>query len=184
MTKDGGPLVHGPTVINPKVGRAWSALQALNVIIGLFSSLAVNMPDFARFSKTRKASVSQVLLLPVIGTFGALSPIFVTSAYQKIWGSEFISLTSLLSLVEWIFTTAAFAGYEWFLPAVIGSFHSRPIKFFAGFAMMIATLGNQIGKSTCHKPPLLQNLTSVSQLVYSVFIRYPALSYRIFYSSS
>jgi nucleobase:cation symporter-1, NCS1 family len=89
VTKDGGPLVHGPTVINPKVGRVWSALQALNVIIGLFSSLAVNMPDFARFSKSHKASVSQALLLPVIGTFGALSPIFVTSAYQKIWGREF-----------------------------------------------------------------------------------------------
>jgi cytosine/uracil/thiamine/allantoin permease len=71
------------------VGRVWSALQALNVIIGLFSSLAVNMPDFARFSKSHKASFSQALLLPVIGTFGALSPIFVTSAYQKIWGSEF-----------------------------------------------------------------------------------------------
>jgi nucleobase:cation symporter-1, NCS1 family len=39
------------------------------------------------------------------------------------------------------------AGYEWFLPAVIASFHSRPIKFFTGFAMMIATLGNQIGQS-------------------------------------
>jgi NCS1 nucleoside transporter family len=121
VTKDGGPLVHGPTNINPKVGSVWSALQALNVVIGLFSSLAVNMPDFARFSKSTRASTSQILLLPLIGTFGALSPIFVTSAYQKIWGK-----------------------YEWFLPAVIASFDSRPIKFFTGFAMMIATLGNQI----------------------------------------
>ncbi|KIM37909.1 hypothetical protein M413DRAFT_30565 [Hebeloma cylindrosporum] len=121
VTKGGGPLVHGPTTINPAVGRPWSALQALNVIIGLFSSLAVNMPDFARFSKSHKASASQVLLLPVIGTLGALSPIFVTSAYKQIWGE-----------------------YQWFLPAVIGSFHSRPAKFFTGFAMLIATLGNQI----------------------------------------
>ena len=50
MTKGGGPLVHGPTNINPGVGRPWSAL---NVVIGLFSSLAVNMPDFARFSKSQ-----------------------------------------------------------------------------------------------------------------------------------
>ena len=34
--------------------------------------------------------------------------------------------------------------YQWFLPAVIASFASRPAKFFAGFAMLIATLGNQI----------------------------------------
>jgi cytosine/uracil/thiamine/allantoin permease len=88
VTKGGGPLVHGPTTIDPTVGRPWSALQALNVIIGLFSSLAVNMPDFARFSKSHKASASQALLLPVIGTLGSLGPIFVTSAYKEIWGSE------------------------------------------------------------------------------------------------
>lgn len=121
VTKGGGPLVHGPTDINPAVGRPWSALQALNVVIGLFSSLAVNMPDFARFSKSGKASATQALLLPIIGTLGALSPIFVTSAYKEIWGE-----------------------YEWFLPIVIGSFRSRPAKFFTGFAMLIATLGNQI----------------------------------------
>jgi NCS1 family nucleobase:cation symporter-1 len=121
VTKGGGPLVHGPTDINPKVGRPWSALQALNVVIGLFSSLAVNMPDFARFSRSSRASASQTLLLPLIGTLGALSPIFITSAYKEIWGE-----------------------YQWFLPAVIASFHSRPIKFFTGFAMLIATLGNQI----------------------------------------
>ena len=91
VTKGGGPLVHGPTAINPAVGRVWSALQALNVVIGLFSSLAVNMPDFARFSKSHKASASQALLLPVIGTLGALSPIFVTSAYKQIWGGKSIS---------------------------------------------------------------------------------------------
>jgi hypothetical protein len=39
------------------------------------------------------------------------------------------------------------AEYQWFLPAVIASFHSRPAKFFTGFAMLIATLGNQIGQS-------------------------------------
>jgi cytosine/uracil/thiamine/allantoin permease len=100
VTKDGGPLVHGPTNINPKVGSVWSALQALNVVIGLFSSLAVNMPDFARFSKSTRASTSQILLLPLIGTFGALSPIFVTSAYQKIWGSEFFPLAMVYHVCE------------------------------------------------------------------------------------
>ena len=74
------------------MGRPWAALQALNVVIGLFSSLAVNMPDFARFSKSTKASASQALLLPVIGTMGALSPIFVTSAYKEIWGGGYMSL--------------------------------------------------------------------------------------------
>ena len=46
---------------------------------------------------------------------------------------------------EYKSTTVTLAEYQWFLPAVIGSFHSRPAKFFTGFAMLIATLGNQIG---------------------------------------
>ena len=93
MTKGGGPLVHGPTTVDPAVGRPWAALEALNVVIGLFSSLAVNMPDFSRFSKTKKASTSQILWLPVIGTLGALSPIFVTSAYKQIWGGKCVVIT-------------------------------------------------------------------------------------------
>jgi NCS1 family nucleobase:cation symporter-1 len=37
------------------MNTAYSALTGLNVIIGLFSSMAVNMPDFGRFSKNRLA---------------------------------------------------------------------------------------------------------------------------------
>ena len=88
VTKGGGPLVKGPTHIDPDFGRPFAALRAVNVVIGLFSSLAVNMPDFARFSKNTRASASQTFLLPFIGTLGALSPIFVTSAYQQIWGGS------------------------------------------------------------------------------------------------
>ena len=88
VTHGGGPLVHGPTIIRPGTGKPFAALQALNVVIGLFSSLAVNMPDFARFARSPRASWSQTLLLPIIGTMGALSPIFVTSAYKQIWGGK------------------------------------------------------------------------------------------------
>jgi NCS1 family nucleobase:cation symporter-1 len=69
------------------MNTAYSALTSLNVIIGLFSSMAVNMPDFGRFSKNRLAGVHQYFALPVIGTLGALTPIFVTSAHSVIWGS-------------------------------------------------------------------------------------------------
>jgi len=79
-------------MIRPGTTRPFAALQALNVVIGLFSSLAVNMPDFARFAKSAKASWSQALLLPIIGTMGALSPIFVTSAYKEIWGGKSIAI--------------------------------------------------------------------------------------------
>lgn len=54
------------------------------------------------------------------------------------------------------------AEYQWFLPAVIGSFHSRPAKFFTGFAMLIATLGNQIGQSLLYFATFLVRDTEYS----------------------
>ncbi|KAK5273531.1 hypothetical protein LTR96_000131 [Exophiala xenobiotica] len=51
------------------MNTAYSALTALNSIIGLFSSMAVNFPDFARFSKNNLAGYNQVLALPIIGTY-------------------------------------------------------------------------------------------------------------------
>lgn len=45
VTKGGGKLVTGETVLtSPYMNTAYSALTGLNVIIGLFSSMAVNMP--------------------------------------------------------------------------------------------------------------------------------------------
>jgi NCS1 family nucleobase:cation symporter-1 len=50
----GGPLVTGhEKMTSTYMNKAYSALTGLNVIIGLFSSMAVNMPDFGRFSKNR-----------------------------------------------------------------------------------------------------------------------------------
>lgn len=61
-------------------------MTGLNVIIGLFSSLAVNMPDFGRFSRDGLKGPHQFLALPIIGTLGALTPIFVTDAHSVLWG--------------------------------------------------------------------------------------------------
>ena len=45
VTHGGGPLVNGPVKLTSTyMNTAYSALTGLNVIIGLFSSLAVNMP--------------------------------------------------------------------------------------------------------------------------------------------
>jgi nucleobase:cation symporter-1, NCS1 family len=102
VTHGGGPLVTGAVNLTTGMNASWSALRALNVIIGLFSSLAVNMPDFGRFSKYENAGYSQFVFLPLLGTLGALAPIFVTSAAEYLWGE-----------------------YIWFMPAVIAKFDSR-----------------------------------------------------------
>jgi len=102
VTHGGGPLVTGPVILTTGMNTGWSAMEALNDIIGLFSSLAVNMPDFGRFSKYENAGYSQFIFLPLLGTLGALAPIFVTSAAEYLWGE-----------------------YIWFMPAVIAKFDSR-----------------------------------------------------------
>jgi NCS1 family nucleobase:cation symporter-1 len=83
----GGPLIKGELKITSSyMNTGYSAMTGLNVIIGLFSSLAVNMPDFGRFSKNGLAGPHQYLALPIIGTLGALTPIFVTDAHSYLWG--------------------------------------------------------------------------------------------------
>jgi len=45
VTKGGGELVHGKVVLTSTyMNTAYSALTGLNAIVGLFSSMAVNMP--------------------------------------------------------------------------------------------------------------------------------------------
>jgi nucleobase:cation symporter-1, NCS1 family len=148
VTKGGGPLVTGDVVLTSTyMNTAYSSLTGLNVIIGLFSSMAVNMPvcsevlyfyifkirirwnlmltthyqDFARFSSNGFRGYQQFFALPIIGTLGALTPIFVTSAHSVIWGD-----------------------FQWYMPAVIEDFDSRAAQFFVAFSFMLATIGNQI----------------------------------------
>ena len=79
----GGPLVTGHAKITSTyMNKAFSSLTGLNAIIGLFSSMAVNMRDFGSFSKNGLSGYHQFFALPVIGTLGALTPIFVTSAHS------------------------------------------------------------------------------------------------------
>lgn len=63
VTKGQGILILGPSTV---VGsRAFSALQALNVIIGLFSSLAVNSACYFFFSSFA-GSLADARFLPVV----------------------------------------------------------------------------------------------------------------------
>jgi len=130
------------------MNTAYSALTGLNVIIGLFSSMAVNMPDFGRFSKNRLAGYHQYFALPVIGTLGALTPIFVTSANSYIWGGP----------------------VQWYMPTVIANFHSRAAKFFVSLSFMLATIGNQIAAGSY---PFSNDISGVAPKYINIF-RYVA----------
>ncbi|KAF2687403.1 hypothetical protein K458DRAFT_333812 [Lentithecium fluviatile CBS 122367] len=144
VTKGGGELVTGKAQITSTyMNTAYSALTGLNVIIGLFSSLAVNMPDFGRFSKNNLAGGHQFLALPIIGTLGALCPIFVTSAHSHIWGE-----------------------FQWYMPAVIAKFDSRAAKFFVSASFMLATIGNQVAAGTY---PFSNDITGMAPKYINIF---------------
>lgn len=126
VTKGGGPLVTGRAkMMSPHMNTTYSALTGLNAIIGLFSAMAVNMPDFGRFSKNGLAGYHQFFALPVTGMLGALTPIFVTSAHSYVWGE-----------------------FQWYMPTVIERFDSRAAQFFTAFSFLLATIGNQIAADT------------------------------------
>lgn len=85
------------------------------------SKLIMISQDFGRFSSNGFKGPHQFFALPIIGTLGALTPIFVTSAHSVIWGN-----------------------FQWYMPAVIEDFDSRAAKFFVAFSFMLATIGNQV----------------------------------------
>ncbi|KAL6706559.1 hypothetical protein ACN47E_005315 [Coniothyrium glycines] len=144
VTKGGGPLITGKAVMQSTyMNKAYSALTGLNAIIGLFSSMAVNMPDFGRFSKNRLAGPHQFLALPIIGTLGALTPIFVTDAHSYIWGE-----------------------FEWYMPAVIAKFDSRAAKFFVSASFILATIGNQVAAGTY---PFSNDVTGIAPKYINIF---------------
>ncbi|KAH8732311.1 permease for cytosine/purines, uracil, thiamine, allantoin-domain-containing protein [Phaeosphaeriaceae sp. PMI808] len=144
VTKGGGPLIKGKLDIKSDyMGTTYSALTGLNVIIGLFSSLAVNMPDFGRFSRDKLAGPHQYLALPIIGTLGALTPIFVTDAHSYLWGE-----------------------FEWYMPAVIAKFDSRAAKFFVSAAFILATIGNQVAAGTY---PFSNDITGIAPKYINIF---------------
>ena len=144
VTKGGGPYVTGDAKMTSSyMGTAYSALTGLNAIIGLFSSMAVNMPDFGRFSRNRLGGYHQFFALPVIGTLGALTPIFVTSAHAYIWGE-----------------------FEWYMPAVIAKFDSRAAKFFVSVSFILATIGNQIAAGSY---PFSNDVTGLAPKYINIF---------------
>lgn len=142
-THGGGPLVTGKEKITSTyMNTAFSTLTGLNAILGPFS-MAVNMADVGRFSKNGFAGYHQFFALPVIGTLGSLTPIFVTSAHQVIWGE-----------------------FQWYMPSVIESFDSRAAKFFVGFSFMLATIGNQIAAGTY---PFSNDVTGLCPKYINIF---------------
>jgi len=70
VTKGQGEILQGTYVEAklPRGSKAWACIAGLNAVTGLYSTVSINIPDFARFAKKPKSSWMQALAVPVTGT--------------------------------------------------------------------------------------------------------------------
>ncbi|KAI0795805.1 cytosine-purine permease [Abortiporus biennis] len=104
---------------------SWAWLSALNAALGIYSTLAVNIPDFTRYAKDERAQYVQLAIIPVAFTLCGFIGLSVTSAGIVLYGQV---LWDPLKLID-----------QW---------DNRAAAFFAAFAFSLATLGTNISANS------------------------------------
>ncbi|TCD70364.1 hypothetical protein EIP91_003716 [Steccherinum ochraceum] len=104
---------------------SWAWLSALNAALGIYSTLAVNIPDFTRYAKNERAQYVQLIIIPVAFTFCGFCGIAVTSAGISLYGQV---LWDPLRLID-----------QW---------DNRAAAFFASFSFVLTTLGTNISANS------------------------------------
>ncbi|KAF7330575.1 hypothetical protein MVEN_02497800 [Mycena venus] len=112
--------------LNPKhaalTGSAasWAWLSSLNSALGIYATLAVNIPDFTRYAKNERAQYVQIIIIPVAFTLAGFCGMAVASASEVLYGSVIWDPLQLINLWD-----------------------SRAASFFAAF-----TLGTNISANS------------------------------------
>jgi NCS1 family nucleobase:cation symporter-1 len=104
-------------------GEFWPVfVPSVTAMIGFWSTLSLNMPDFTRFGRSqREQAVGQVVALPTTMTVFAMMGIVITSASAVIYGKAI-----------------------WDPIELVGRFESRLVVAVAMFTVVVATLGVNI----------------------------------------
>jgi NCS1 family nucleobase:cation symporter-1 len=105
------------------LGEFWPVfVPSVTAMIGFWSTLSLNMPDFTRFGRSQKEqAVGQVVALPTTMTVFALMGIVITSASAEIYGQPI-----------------------WDPVELVGKFESRWLVGLSMFTVVVATLGVNI----------------------------------------
>lgn len=105
------------------LGEFWPVfVPSVTAMIGFWSTLSLNMPDFTRFGRSQKEqAVGQVVALPTTMTVFACMGIVITSASAEIYGRPI-----------------------WDPVELVGLFDSRLLVAISMFTVVIATLGVNI----------------------------------------
>ena len=107
----------------PTLGSFWPIfVPSVTAMIGFWSTLSLNMPDFTRFGRSqREQVVGQVVALPSTMTVFAMMGIMITSASAVIYGKAI-----------------------WDPIELVGRFENRLVVAVAMFTVVVATLGVNI----------------------------------------
>jgi NCS1 family nucleobase:cation symporter-1 len=119
------PKVHGSE-------RAWLWLSSMTSITGGYSTLAVNISDFSRFSKDPHAHYWQIPTIPLLKTLTSLMGIISASAAQQIWGTPY--WTPIQIIDKWQGTpsgraAAFFCAAIWLLSQVSVNVSANAVSF-------------------------------------------------------
>ncbi|KAI5864137.1 uracil permease [Durotheca rogersii] len=126
-----GEFFYAPPTVSGSA-RAWLWLLNLTSVTGGYSTLAVNVPDFSRFSRTRGAQVWQLAVIPVLKTAVGALGVVAASASREVYGTACWSPLELVG--RWQGTpggraAAAFAGSAWLLAQVSVNVSANAVSF-------------------------------------------------------
>lgn len=118
-----GAMLHTPSRFHSMHEFLPVFVPALTAMVGYWATLALNIPDFTRYSKSQGAQIiGQGFGLPVAMTLYTFVGIAVTSASVVLFGEPIWNPITLL-----------------------GRFHQPVVAFFALIAILVATLNVNIG---------------------------------------
>ncbi|KAF7374888.1 hypothetical protein MSAN_00374900 [Mycena sanguinolenta] len=104
---------------------SWAWLSSLNSALGIYATLAVNIPDFTRYAKNERAQYVQIIIIPIAFTLAGFCGMAVASASEVLYGSVIWDPLQLINLWD-----------------------SRAASFFAAFSFALATLGTNISANS------------------------------------
>ncbi|OTA88073.1 hypothetical protein M434DRAFT_399143 [Hypoxylon sp. CO27-5] len=126
-----GDFFYAPATVSGST-RAWLWLSNLTSVTGGYSTLAVNIPDFSRFSKTRGAQLWQLPFIPIFKTLVGVFGIISASASKKVYGVVYWSPLEIIN--RWQGSpggraAAFFAASIWLLAQISVNISANSISF-------------------------------------------------------
>ena len=117
-----GPVLHTPSKFHSTSELVRFFVPALTGMVGFWSTVALNIPDFTRYAKSQRAQmVGQALGLPTAMTLYAFIGVAVTSASAVIFGEAI-----------------------WDPVVLLGRFNQPVVALIALVALLLATLNTNV----------------------------------------